>query len=452
MTRPRTRRLVRTLLCGGFLGLVCMGFIVRWRVHESFAPAVDGSENDNHQPMTSLHRERHVSKDDNLQQSIPSLRSIVQGWNITGDASWLLQFSIVGFPKSGTSTLMWHLRDHPEIRMFADERCELGANQHARLIRDMYRLSVPSSPLPTLPVVTTASHTTTTSTAVHLPPPPLGLVRGIKCPSDLENTKLALRNYRSVFPQTDFIAGVRHPVLWYVVGRRGCLLRSDCRFAASPSHGGAAHAHACRFESFYNFRVHNRFPMPPAETLIGKCKKGWNFVCTYRSNFHIFLSNLGKTNMSTDPREQQLVDEAYRKSIRDPVPTPRRIFLYEVSQLSDPDDKRAEQFRRDLQQYLQLQRPIDPFIWYKPGRKHSSENEQKAIDAQKIDICQERFDALRSVLMHHSIQASTWMRQYFIHAEGVVVSSKSYFANTILKAWEQDPCDERRLSRPAHDR
>jgi hypothetical protein len=188
--------------------------------------------------------------------------------------------------------------------------------------------------------------------------------------------------------------------------------------------------------------------MPPAETLIGKCRKGWNFVCTYRSNFHVFLSNLGKTNMSTDPGEQQFVDEAYRKSLHDPVPTPRRIFLYEVSQLSDPDDKRAEQFRRDLQQYLQLQRPIDPFIWYKPGRNHTSENELKAIDAQKIDICQERFDGLRSVLMRHSIQASTWMRQYFIHAEGVLISSKSYFANTILKAWEQDPCEEGRLSRP----
>jgi hypothetical protein len=69
----------------------------------------------------------------------PKLRSIVQGWNISGDPSWLLQFSIVGFPKSGTSTLMFHLREHPEIHMFKDERCELGSNQHARLIQDLYR-------------------------------------------------------------------------------------------------------------------------------------------------------------------------------------------------------------------------------------------------------------------------------------------------------------------------
>jgi hypothetical protein len=242
-TRPRYRRLVRTLLCGGFLGLVCMGIIFRWRVHEVIVPTVDSTENfDNHQPMTSLQQERHVSKtsgEDNQQQSVPSLHSIVQGWNITGDASWLLQFSIVGFPKSGTSTLMWHLRDHAEIRMFADERCELGANQHARLIRDMYRLSVPSSPLPTLPMVTTTASYTTSTSVLLPPPPPLGLVRGIKCPSDLENTKLALRNYRSVFPQTDFIAGIRHPVLWYVVGAEQRSSSGGDRFAL----------HDCRFAS-----------------------------------------------------------------------------------------------------------------------------------------------------------------------------------------------------------
>lgn len=120
----------------------------------------------------------------------PPLRSIVQGWNITGDPSWLLQFSIVGFPKSGTSTLMFHLRSHPEIHIFKDERCELAYNQHVRLIEALYRNFPPSN----------ASHR---------------FVRGIKCPQDLENTKLSMRNYKKVFPKADFIVGIRHPVLWY---------------------------------------------------------------------------------------------------------------------------------------------------------------------------------------------------------------------------------------------
>jgi hypothetical protein len=202
----------------------------------------------------------------------------------------------------------------------------------------------------------------------------------------------------------------------------------------------------CRFESFYNFRVHNRFPMPPAEKLIGRCKKGWNFVCTYRSNFHIFLGNLGKTNLSTDPNEWQYVDEAYRKTM-DPVPTARRIFLYEVSQLSDPDQSRAQQFRLDLQRYLHLQHPIAPFIWFKPGRNHSSNGQStdntdvlSILQNKKIDICDDRYDALRAELMRHAVQAATWLRKHFIHANGVVVSSKSHFANTILTSWKQDPC------------
>jgi hypothetical protein len=119
----------------------------------------------------------------------PPLSSMVQGWNITGDVSWLLQFSVIGFPKCGTSTLMHHLRDHPEIHMFAHERCELSHNQHARLIKDLYNDFPPS---------TATQH----------------YIRGIKCPIDLENTQLSLPNYRKFFPKTDFLVGVRHPVLW----------------------------------------------------------------------------------------------------------------------------------------------------------------------------------------------------------------------------------------------
>ena len=82
--------------------------------------------------------------------------------------------------------------------------------------------------------------------------------RGLKCPMDLENPALSTRNYNQFFPQTDFIVGIRHPILW--------------------------------FESFYNFRVHNEFRMPPAEKLVGKCQRGWFNLCTFRSNFHIHLS------------------------------------------------------------------------------------------------------------------------------------------------------------------
>lgn len=114
------------------------------------------------------------------------LNSILQGWNITGDASWLLDFAIIGFPKCGTSTLMFHLLSHPEVKIFKDERCELAWNRQAILIRDLYLKFSPGS----------------------------SFVRGIKCPGDLENTKLSLPNYQKFFPKTSYIIGIRHPVLW----------------------------------------------------------------------------------------------------------------------------------------------------------------------------------------------------------------------------------------------
>lgn len=112
----------------------------------------------------------------------PPLDSLVQGRNITGDVSWLLDFSIVGFPKCGTSTLMFNLLHHPEVGTFQDERCENSYNQQAKLVTDLYALK--------------------------------GRIRGIKCPFDLENTKLAMRNYQTYFRNTNYIVGLRHPVLW----------------------------------------------------------------------------------------------------------------------------------------------------------------------------------------------------------------------------------------------
>lgn len=155
----------------------------------------------NEQGKKAIHRHQ-LTFHDNLEPiPRPSLASLVDGWNITGDVSWLIQFSIIGFPKSGTSTLMFHLRDHPEIHMFPHERCELSSNRQKILIEDMYRQFPPSSTLP-----------------LHR------YVRGIKCPMELENRQLALHNYQKYFPKTDFIVGIRHPILWYVIVRNLMLL------------------------------------------------------------------------------------------------------------------------------------------------------------------------------------------------------------------------------------
>lgn len=133
------------------------------------------------EPKRSLKRSSHRTEP----KPRPPLDTLVQGYNVTGNASWLLNFAIVGFPKCGTSTLMFHLETHPEVQIFKDERCDVAFNKQARLVTDLYQ-DFPAG----------------------------DFVRGTKCPMDLESTQLGLRNYETYFPQTDFIVGIRHPVLW----------------------------------------------------------------------------------------------------------------------------------------------------------------------------------------------------------------------------------------------
>ena len=161
----------------------------------------------------------------------PRLDQIIQGWNITGNVSWLLDFAIVGFPKTGTSTLMFYLQNHTDlIYTFGDERCEIGWNQHVPLLKELYPHYHPQRKM------------------------------GIKCPNNLE-VDIALANYNQFFPKTKFIIGLRNPVTW--------------------------------FESFYNFRITNEFEMPTQpRKLIGKCKRfNWG-VCTDRANFSNHLSKI----------------------------------------------------------------------------------------------------------------------------------------------------------------
>ena len=233
----------------------------------------------------------------------PPLDAIVQGWDIIGDSSWLLNFAIAGFPKCGTSTLMYHLENHPEIKVFDYERCEMSGRQYVPLMRDLYK-KLPEG----------------------------NYVRGIKCPRDMENPQNAIPGYSKVFPRSKLIAGVRHPVLW--------------------------------FESFYNFRVHNGQKMPDAEKMKGACGGGFNGVCTDRGQFHFQLANLGKTMLL--PEENMLM-ERRRTRRRTVANFTQPVFLYEVSQLSDTDETRALALRQDLTKFLELKEEIKVCVIWLAG-------------------------------------------------------------------------------------
>jgi hypothetical protein len=214
--RLMSQRRIAAYILTGFGLLLCIvhvGVIISFHQYDPpvrrkfIAPYIETSSkqvrvvsNETHAPhhyYNNVRREEDkvsFTAHDNLEPiPRPKLSSLVQGWNITGDVSWLIQFSIIGFPKAGTSTLMFHLRDHPEIHMFSHERCELAYNRQTLLIEDMYRQFPPAIDMTNR------------------------FVRGIKCPMELESRQLALQNYQQYFPKTDFIVGIRHPILWYVI-------------------------------------------------------------------------------------------------------------------------------------------------------------------------------------------------------------------------------------------
>lgn len=279
----------------------------------------------------------------------PRLEHYVDGWNITKNVNWLMDFSIVGFPKTGTSTLMLYLKNHTEsIFIFDDERCELGWNQQIRLVYDLYKEYHPDK------------------------------LMGIKCPRDLE-VDLALNNYRTYFPETKFIVGLRNPIRW--------------------------------FESFYNFRVHNEFPMRPPQDLVGKCKKFNQGVCTNRANFSQHLAKIENS---------------------------RKVFLYETSQLKNSAS--TDGFLKDLQEFLDLKTPLrGPMMHVKPGRKPVSKEHERELESKKIDICEDQYMGLRELLRKQASASSDWILGEFLSNPTVRVSNPDYFKSK-LQEWHDDPC------------
>jgi hypothetical protein len=181
--------------------------------------------------------------------------------------------------------------------------------------------------------------------------------------------------------------------------------------------------------------------MPEPNQLVGKCRKGFFNLCTFRANFHIPLINLGKTNR-TEEELQYVAPQWLPRSIKPLPPNNRQILLYEVSQLSDP--KYETQFRMDLQNFLGLQREIPPMIWFKPGKKHTDAQVIEKTSLKKIDICDDEFRDLRAILMEQAVNASRWIREYFVNAPDVTVSSRDFFVNELMPSWECDPCLDRK--------
>jgi len=308
---------------------------------------------------------------------------------IIGDVNFLLDWAVLGFPKCGTTSLLKYLNTGTSSIDLEHERCDAGysSSRYDRnmttLIRSLYHdLYVPNNGNVTI-------------------------ARGLKCPKGLVSRSVL--NFDRYFPNTQIIIGVRHPITW--------------------------------FQSFYNYRIRDGYNIPYPHELMGRCTGRSEGVCADNARFHYLLARLGKTNM-TSAEEMQLLFRNANAWMFDfgYVRTKNQVFLYEVDQLGDVNASRAELFRRDLARFIHVpEDELGPMIHSKPGRKNLKPFQQEYVDKYSINICDEEHDELRSVLMLHAVDASRWIRKYFLESPDVMVSSK-YYLDEILAKWEIDKC------------
>ena len=153
--------------------------------------------------------------------------------------------AIVGFPKTGTTSLLKAFSRNPETSVVAEEYCDLARTN----------------------VNDTQAKNNLVAALGQLPSGGKGIQeqqRGIKCPVGLRSG-LLLSRLEQHSPRARLIVGLRHPV-WF-------------------------------FESYYNYRVTELYDdptpgperIPPAESLL---QDEWRGVSAHQARFEYFLSRL----------------------------------------------------------------------------------------------------------------------------------------------------------------
>jgi len=284
-----------------------------------------------------------------------------------------LDFIVAGFPKCGTTTLLHSFLKHNETAIAPDEFCDMDRTNIDPKIR-MERLNKVLAKMP--------------DSSEH------PVRRGIKCPMAIWDGG-GIQLISSSFKHTRIIAGLRHPVLM--------------------------------FESFYNYRITEMYdimdvqkPPSPLE-LIGK---KWRDVSTDLTRYELSLMQLGKTPLSST----DLIDLGSHGSRL--TPTRYKLFLYSIEQLNDSNEERARNFRLDLERFLRLKSPLEPF---------PNENSNRVKHDDTIDICDPLFNDLRKLLTKQGKNTARWIRDELLKSEDIFVGGRNHFIR-LLDSWQHDPC------------
>ena len=291
-----------------------------------------------------------------------------------------LDFVIAGFPKCGTTSLLYAFNSNLETSVGMDEECSIentGLSDQVvfeRLDHDLSQLSQDPS-----------------------------VKRGIKCPIGLSNGR-SLDRLDQYSPETKLLIGVRHPVKY--------------------------------FQSYYNYRITEIYDnnlavdtIPPIESLVGKNE--WNGVSTDSARFELYLMQLAKTEMSV----ADFADMTGRPHLA-VKPNKFKIFLYTLAQMEDETEDRKMSFRQQMRTFLGLDKPMDALV-----QKNKNQYVGTKSHKETIDICDAKYDSLRTLLIEQGKKSQQWIRDEFILSPDVTVGNKDHFL-AMLDTWSHDPCRE----------
>ena len=318
---------------------------------------------------------------------------------VIANISDFLDFAIIGNPKTGTTFLVEWLNRHPDLTLPEREMRHLlrpddGPAMVVEQFMYMYRRKRGRKQL------------------------------GYKCPADIREMT-ALKHLRDYFPNTKLVVGLRHPVWW--------------------------------FQSFYNYRIREERPIPGPHDCRGPCEERHIATCTYNAYFHLFLAQMGQTDLTEQERsllrhydvKNQNQPMPYDLTVLDP-PAPHSVFLYDQNQIDGrkvPDV--AETFRRDMSAYLGVS-PMLPSLQQATQLSYENKTEsaeekrtRQLIESKLIDICQPEFDDMRNELVKVGSDAADWILTYYLPLPNVHVSSPEYFRK-VLEEYKSDPCLKKR--------
>lgn len=310
--------------------------------------------------------------------------SALPGKQLKAPVKQKLDFIIAGFAKCGTTTLLYALRAHEGTDISSSERCAVANTG----LSDDQALEVLNDSAAEL------------SSSPHIK-------RGIKCPTILRSYKTISRIERHS-PSAKFVVGLRHPIEM--------------------------------LESFYNYRVteiyNNKLeePIPSFDDVVRRSKP-WKGISRDTPRFDRNLMQFGKTLMTKTDLAHFGGQEGM--AVR---PSAAKVFLYSLDQLNESNEHRSRPFRRDLQTFLGLEKPLDPM-----GHENLNHFVGNKAHPETVDICEDKYHDLRKVLLARGKQMARWIRDEFMQSADVSVGNEKQFLKS-LASWSIDPCELRRAT------